>query len=335
MDPLLLVSSSPHIRSDENTRAIMSDVIVALCFPLVISVYYFGVKALYLTLLSVACCVAFEFLYRKMLRKPGTVGDFSAVITGMLLAYTLPVAVPYWSVAAGAFFAIVIVKQLYGGLGKNFMNPALAGRAFLSLSFGLGIFQWTKPTFLDSDFSFVNMPDAVASPTPLGFLKQGVLPEGMELQDLLFGEIAGCLGETSAIALLLGGLYLVVRKVITPRIPLCFIGTVAVLSFLFPPGGFTGVEYMLYNILSGGLMLGAIFMATDYTTSPVTNLGQVFFAVGCGLLTVLIRRFGGMPEGVCFAILLMNTAVWFLDKIGRPRRFGAKSLWPFGGEAKK
>jgi electron transport complex protein RnfD len=335
MNEPLFVSSSPHIRSEDNTRAIMLDMVVALCFPLVIAVYYFGVKALYLVALSVACCVAFEFLYRKLTRKPGSVGDFSAAVTGMLLAFTLPVSAPFWVVPAGAFFAIVIVKQLYGGLGKNFMNPALAGRAFLTLSFGLSLSDFTKPVIWETSFSFFAIPDTISSATPLSYLQAGALPEGVELQDLLFGEVAGCLGETSSIALLLGGLYLLTRRVITPRIPLCFAGTVAVLSYLFPPAGLAPLDFMLFSVFSGGLILGAVFMATDYATSPVTKRGQVIYAVGCGLLTVLIRRFGGMPEGVCFAILLMNTAVWFIDKIGRPRRYGGGPFRLPGEEGKK
>ena len=324
MSAPLLVSSSPHIRADENTRSIMLDVVVALLFPLAVATYYFELKALYLTALSVVSCVAIEFLYRKIMKKTSTIHDLSAVVTGILLAFVLPVSTPYWIVPIGALFAIVVVKQLYGGLGKNFMNPALAARAFLTLSFPGVVGRFTSPTFLDSGFSFKGATDMITSATPLMSLKNGMLPENISLTNLLLGEIPGSLGETSAILLLLGGLYLVVRKVIHPRIPLAFMGTVAVLTFTFPPEGIARLDFMLYSLLSGGLVLGAVFMATDYSTSPVTKRGQIFFGIGCGILTVFMRFFGKMPEGVCYAILLMNTLVWLLDKVGLPRRFGVK-----------
>lgn len=326
MDSPLVVSSSPHIHDEENTRSIMLDVCIALLFPLALGTYYFEIKALYLTLVSVLSCVVFEFIYRRLLKKSDTFRDMSAVVTGMLLAFTLPVSTPYWVVIVGAFFAIVIVKQLYGGLGKNFMNPALAARAFLVISFPAFTGNFTEPTFLDADFSFFSIPDAVSAATPLNALKQGLLPEGVSLQNLLFGEIAGCIGEVSALMLMMGGLWLLIRRVISLRIPLSYIGTVAALTFLFHPAAIDPVQFMLYSILSGGLMLGAIFMATDYSTSPVTKRGQILYGVGCGLLTVFIRFFGKMPESVCFSILIMNTLVWMLDKAGRARRFGEKPL---------
>jgi electron transport complex protein RnfD len=302
----------------------MTDVCIALLFPLALGTYYFEMKALYLTLVSVLSCVVFEFLYRKALKKTNTIRDMSAVVTGMLLAFTLPVSTPYWVVVVGAFFAIVVVKQLYGGLGKNFMNPALAARAFLVVSFPAYTGIFTEPTFHEDGFSFFSTPDAISAATPLASLKQGVLPENYDLQNLLFGEIPGCIGEVSALILIIGGLWLLARRVITPRVPVSYLGTVALLTFVFSPAGVDSLQFMLYSILSGGLMLGAIFMATDYTTCPVTKRGQILYGIGCGLLTVFIRYFGKMPESVCFSILIMNTLVWMLDKAGRARRFGVR-----------
>lgn len=326
MESPLMVSSSPHIHDEENTRSIMMDVCIALIFPLALGTYYFEMKALYLTALSVISCIVFEFLYRKLLKKSSTVRDMSAVVTGMLLAFTLPVTTPYWIVVVGAFFAIVVVKQLYGGLGKNFMNPALAARAFLVISFPSYIGRFTEPTFLDDDFSFLTSPDAVSAATPLVALKHGALPEGVSIQNLLFGETAGCIGEVSALMLLMGGLWLLIRRVISLRIPLSYVGTAAVLTFVFAPPTVAPLQFMLYSILSGGLLLGAIFMATDYSTSPVTKRGQILYGIGCGVLTIFIRYFGKMPGSVCFSILIMNTLVWMLDKAGRARRFGEKPL---------
>ncbi len=327
--PEYVVSSSPHIKTEEDTRSIMLDVCIALAFPLVIAVYFFGWRALILTVLSVGACVLFEAAYRKLLKKPSSVGDLSAVVTGMLLAFNLSVSVPYWAVIIGAFFAIVVVKQLFGGLGKNFMNPALAGRVLLFTSFPeiMKHFPAVTPGSLMGHALWGNV-DAVSSATPLTFLKQGVLPgkDLFTLQELLLGQVPGTLGEVSKIMLLLGGLYLVVRRVITPRIPLVYIGTVALVTFLFPLGGVDRVEWMLYQLLTGGLILGAVFMATDYSTSPVTKRGQWMFAIGCGLLTIFIRYFGAHPEGVSFSILIMNACVWLFDKYSLPRRFGVPHL---------
>ncbi|MCL1806667.1 MAG: RnfABCDGE type electron transport complex subunit D [Oscillospiraceae bacterium] len=329
----LTVSSSPHIRASENTRSVMLDVLIALAFPLAIAVYYFGPRVLSLAACSVICCVVFEGLYRKLLKKPNSLGDMSAPVTGILLCFVLPVSAPYWLVALGAFFAIVVVKQLYGGLGKNFLNPALAARAFLA---GFSSFLvYIKPLADPYLPVFGNYTaDAVAQATPLSYLKdveklsieQLPVTEYDWFKNLFLGQMPGSIGEVSSVLLLMGGLYLVVRRVITPRIPAAFIGTVALLTFLFPRGGIEGFEYMRYNLLSGGLILGAVFMATDYATSPITPRGQWVYGVGCGLLTVFFRYFSAMPEGVCYAILLMNTLVWTLDKIGAPRRFGRR--WP-------
>jgi electron transport complex protein RnfD len=330
MDNRLTVSSSPHIRADDDTRSIMLDMLIALVFPLAVAAYFFGWRTLTLAAFSITCCVVFEALYRKIVKKPHSLGDLSAPVTGMLICFVVPVSTPYWMIALGAFFAIVVVKQLYGGLGKNFLNPALAARAFLA--------GFTELTHFVSPLAdrAEQIPiwgpyDVVAQATPLSYLQDaGQLRElpltEFSWQNLFLGQIPGCIGEISTALLLLGGLYLVIRRVITPRIPAAFIGTVALLTYLFPRGGIDGFDYMLFNLLSGGLMLGAIFMATDYSTSPVTPRGQWAFGVGCGLLTVVIRYFGDMPEGVCYAILLMNTLVWVLDRIGVPRRFGRRWL---------
>ncbi len=326
----LSVSSSPHVKTDENTRSIMLDVCIALFFPLAIGTYFFGFRALTMTCVSVVSCVVFEYLYRKILKKSNTVGDLSAVVTGILLAFTLPVATPYWIPVVGAFFAIVIVKQLYGGLGKNFLNPALAARAFLMISFAPYI-KYSQPTYMGGDLPLINLPDLQSVATPLNEMKNNLIPN-IPLKELFFGEISGSIGETSALLLLLGGLYLIVRKVITPRIPIAMLGTVAVVSYFTSPSGVNAFEWMLYSLCTGGLVLGAVFMATDYATSPVTKRGQLIFGIGCGLLSIFIREFGGYPEGVCFAILLMNTIVWMLDKMGMPRRFGVK---PFAGLREK
>ncbi|NLM62057.1 MAG: RnfABCDGE type electron transport complex subunit D [Clostridiales bacterium] len=321
MDKQLQVSSSPHIDIAEDTRSLMLDVIIALTPALLLSVFYFGFRALILTLISVASCIAFEFLYRRLMKKHTTIGDLSAVVTGILIAFNLPASAPYWMVVVGAFFAIVIVKQLYGGLGKNFMNPALAARAFL-LSWPTTMSTW--PKVFEKVPLIGQTADVVTAATPLAALKSGTLPDNT-LMELLLGQHGGTLGETSAIVLLIGGVYLVLRKVISPRIPLFYIGTVAVVTFIFPRGGVNNLQWMLYNVLSGGLILGAVFMATDYVTSPVTKGGRALFGIGCGLITVFIRYFGSYPEGVSFSILIMNACAWVLDKAFRPRRYGVSS----------
>ncbi|MCL1829581.1 MAG: RnfABCDGE type electron transport complex subunit D, partial [Oscillospiraceae bacterium] len=295
----LVVSSSPHIRAKTNTRAIMADVIIALLPALVVSVWVFGPMTLAVVSVSVAFCVFFEWGYRKVTKKPGSVGDLSAAVTGILLAYVLPPTIPLWVPIIGAFFSIVIVKQLFGGIGKNFLNPALAGRAFL-LSWPVLMTTWVAP---------LSYTDAVTAATPMASLNAGSLP-GYTLGDMFIGTVGGSLGEVSAAALIIGGIYLVIRKVISPRIPLCYIITVAVLTLIFPKNGNSAIIWMAYSVLGGGLMLGAIFMATDYSTSPITVKGQIIYGVGCGLLTVFIRYFGSYPEGVCFSILIMNICAW-------------------------
>ncbi len=312
----LTVSSSPHIRHEDNTRQIMVDVIIALMPALAIAIYVFGPRALTLTAVSAAGCLFFEWLYQRLMKKPVTVGDCSALVTGILLAYCLPVSSPMWMVLIGDAFAIIVVKQLYGGIGKNFMNPALSARAFL-MSFPVIMTTWPA---IRTKLPLFATPDVVSSATPLASLKEGLIPNA-SLTDLALGMVGGSMGEISALALLAGGLYLISRKVITFHTPVAYLGTVALLCFLFPHGN-GRVEFMLAELCSGGLMLGAIFMATDYSTSPVTKKGQVVFGIGCGLLTVFIRFFGNMPEGVSYSILVMNATVFLIEKVTRPRKYG-------------
>ena len=318
----LTASTSPHIRSKNSARALMLDVIIALLLPLGFAVYNFGWRALTLTLVSMAGCMGFEALYRLLTGKPQTVGDLSAAVTGMLIAFVSPATLPYWTILIADAFAIVLVKQLYGGIGKNFLNPALAARAFLFSWAGL-MSNWVVPG--SSLPVWGSTADAVTYATPMAFLHTHDL-EGLQavygLDDMFLGTIGGSLGEVSALLLILCGLFLIFRRVITWYIPVSYIGTVAVLTFLFPRGN-DPVEWMLYNLLGGGLMLGAFFMATDFVTSPVTRRGQFIFGVGCGLLTVFIRYFGAYNEGVCYAILTMNLCVWLIDKYVKPRSFGA------------
>ena len=313
----LTVACSPHVHAADDTRSIMLDVVIALIPAMIGAMYFFGLRSLCLMAVSVAACVFFEWAYRRLLKKDCTIGDCSAIVTGVLLAMVCPATLPYWAMIIGDFFAIIVVKQLFGGIGTNFLNPALAGRAFL-FSYPVLMTTWVKPhTALNLIGSNV---DAVTGATPMGFMHQGLLPD-TSIMDSLVGNVGGCLGETSAILLLAGGIYLICRKVISPRIPLAYILTVAVLAFLFPQGN-DRVAWLGYQVLSGGLMLGAIFMATDYATSPVTAGGQIVYGIGCGLITIFIRYFGSYAEGVSYAILIMNIAVLLLDKIGVPKRFG-------------
>ena len=316
----LIASSSPHIRSNEDTRSIMLDVIIALLPAMGWSIYCFGIKALVLTLVSVVSCVFFEWAYRKLMKKSCMVGDLSAVVTGMLLSFVCPVDLPWWVIIIGAFFSIVVVKQLYGGIGCNFLNPALAGRAFLLASYATWMTTWAIPQI---------RPDVTSAATPMTIMKEGTeeafttLMSNYSIGDMFIGKVGGSLGEVSALCLLVGGIYLLIRKVISWQIPVAYIGTVAILTLIAAPAGMDNVQYMLYNVFGGGLMLGAIFMATDYATSPVTKPGQLIFGIGCGLLTCFIRRFGSYPEGVCYSILIMNCTTWLLDKYIRPTIYGA------------
>jgi electron transport complex protein RnfD len=309
---LFALSSSPHVKHKNNTQRIMLDVIIALLPSFIWSVVMFGWKSIVLTAVSVASCVLFEYAYQKLMKKTTTVGDLSAVVTGMLIAFNVPSHAAWWLMPLGAFFAIVIVKQLFGGIGKNVVNPAIAARIFLFVSWPDQLTGFSEP-----------ITDAVSSATVLGALKEGVIPENYDILDMFLGFCPGSLGEVSALMLLIGGVYLIVRRIITWHIPVSFIATVALFGVIFPQAG-GNLEYMLYALCSGGLMLGAIFMATDYTTSPVTANGRLLFGFGCGALTVLIRYFGAYPEGVSFAIMIMNLLVWYIDRLTIPVRFGGK-----------
>ncbi len=327
MSEKFLVTSSPHVHSDFKTSSIMLDVIIALIPAGLAGIFYFGLRSLWVTLVSVAACVGFEFLWNKFMKKPDSVGDLSAVVTGLLLAYNMPPTIPLWMVVVGALFAIIIVKQLFGGIGNNFMNPALAARAFMLASWAGAMTKWVSPSLFGTDAALT--ADAVASATPLTILKAGgeALNQMPAVQKLFFGDVGGCIGETSACLLLIGGLYLWMRGVIKLRIPVSFILTVAVCTFLFAGGtGFAGrVQMMVWHVFSGGLFLGAIFMATDYTTSPMTPKGQIIMGIGCGLITSLIRLKGGYPEGVTYSILIMNVLTPLIDRYTAPRVFGTKT----------
>lgn len=310
-EKLMTVSASPHVRSSETSVGIMRDVIIALVPALIASVVIFGLRALLVTVVTVAACVLSEFMTRKIMKRSNTIGDLSAVVTGMLLAFNLPAGIPLWMAALGGAVAIVVVKQFFGGIGQNFVNPAIAGRIVLLLSFSTAMTTWPVPRT-----GFMNvMTDAVTGATPLAVAKE----ELPALTDMLLGLRGGCLGETCAVALILGGLYLVIRKVISPAIPLTFIGTVAVIMLIAGKGDIT---FVAYQLLSGGLLLGAIFMATDYATSPISFKGKLIFGVGCGVLTCIIRLFASLPEGVSFAIILMNILVPHIERLTTPKPFG-------------
>ena len=314
----LTISSSPHVHSPVTTKTIMRDVLIALAPAMVGAICFFGFRALTVTIVSVLACFLFEKLYCKTMKMDDKTYDLSACVTGVLLAFVCPVTIPYWTIILGAFFAIIVVKMLFGGLGRNIVNPALAGRAFM-FSWPVLMSTWQKVGFENA--AAVISPDAVTAATPLAAMHQGVMCEE-SIWDLFVGNVGGCLGETSALLLLIGLVYLLYRKVITLRIPIAYIGTVAVLTFLFPKGN-DRIAWMAAQVFGGGLMLGAIYMATDYVTSPVTKLGQIVYGIGCGVLTVVIRYFGGYNEGVSYAILCMNACVVLQDRIGRPVKFGA------------
>ena len=305
----LTVASSPHIRGDFKTSRLMLDVVIALIPALIVGIIRLGFRALAVTAASMLAALAAEWLWSLLLRKRNTLPDCSALVTGMLLALTLPATCPVWVAAIGSVFAIVVVKLMCGGLGQNIFNPALAARALLVLVFPVALTRYAEV-------------DAVASATPLHHMVMLALPEESIL-NMFLGNCPGSIGELSALALLLGGVYLVVRKVISLRIPVAYIGTVAVLTLIFHKTD-NAFAWMAYSLFSGGLMLGAIFMATDYATSPVTALGQILYGIGCGVLTVVFRYYGLFPEGVTYAILIMNLLTWVLDRYTPPRRFGTK-----------
>ena len=317
----LTVSSSPHVHSPVTTQTIMRDVLIALVPALIGSVYFFGLRALTVTAVSVLACWFFEKMWCRLMKQHDKTYDLSACVTGTLLAFVCPPTIAYWQIILGDLFAIILVKMLFGGLGRNVVNPALAGRAFL-FSWPVAMSTWVKVGF-ENAAPVINPVDVVTAATPLAAMHQGTFdPSAGTIQDMFLGNVGGCIGETSALLLLIGFGYLLIRKVIAARIPLAYMGTVAVLAFLFPQGN-DRVTWMLAQLLGGGLMLGAIFMATDYVTSPLTKLGQIIYGIGCGVLTIMIRYFGGYNEGVSYAILIMNCCVVLLDRVGRPVKFGA------------
>ena len=307
----LTVASSPHIRGNFRTNRIMLDVVIALLPALAVGVFVLGIRALLVAVVCIASAVASEWLYSVVTKTRNTVVDGSAVVTGLLLAMTLPATVPCWQAAIGSAFAIIVVKALCGGLGQNIFNPALAARAFMMLVWPASMVRYAALGV-----------DGVTAATPLHHMVMPALPEET-LLDMFLGNCPGSIGEISALALLIGGAYLVIRKVISVRIPAAYLGTVAVLTLIFFKTDYP-VHWMLYSLLSGGVMLGSIFMATDYATSPATAGGQIVYGIGCGVLTVIFRYFGLFPEGVTYAILIMNAMVWVIDRYTAPRRFGVK-----------
>lgn len=313
----LNMSSSPHITGRDTTRRIMIDVVIALVPAIISGVYFYGARTLAILITSVVSCVLWEYISQKVMKKNITISDFSAVVTGVLLALNMPPSIPLWIVAVGGFLAIVLIKQLFGGIGQNFMNPALGARVILLLSWTQQMTNWINPA----------APDVVTGATPLEALKKGaeivevVRPGYLEL---FLGVPIGCIGETSVLALLIGGLYLIYRKVISPAIPVSFIGTAALLGLIFGGDKLFAGDF-LYHILAGGLVLGAFFMATDYSTSPVTTKGKVIMGIGCGLITMVIRLYANYPEGVSFAILLMNLLTPMIDRFAVPVSFGGEA----------
>ena len=314
-----IISLSPHVHGGDSVQKNMYGVCIALIPALVASLYFFGLGSAIVLATSVAACVFFEWAIRKFRKQSASIGDLSAVVTGLLLALTLPPSAPWWLPVIGTFFGIVVVKQLYGGIGKNFLNPALAGRAFLLASYAMLMGRYPAPAAM----SGIEGVDAISAATPLAFLYGGEgMPAYYTARTMFLGFIPGAIGEISTLALLIGGIYLLCTKVISWRIPVSFLGTVAVLTLAFGGAGMGNVDFMVFNLLSGGLVLGAFFMATDYATSPVTLKGQLLYGAGCGAITVLIRYFGGFPEGVSYAILLMNLCAWAIDKGFHRHQFG-------------
>ena len=303
----LTVASSPHIRGNFKTSRLMLDVVIGLVPALAVGIWKFGLRALLVAALCMVCTVGTEWVYSRVTGGRNTVVDCSALVTGLLLAMTLPVSVPLWLCAAGSVFAVLVVKLLCGGLGQNIFNPALTARALMLLVWPVGV-------------TCYHAVDAVSAATPLHTMVMPALPQ-QSLLDMFLGNCPGSIGEISTLALLAGGVWLVCRKVISPRIPLAYLGTVALVTLVFSRGQ-APVLWMLYSLFSGGVMLGAIFMATDYVTSPVTKRGQIIYGIGCGVLTVLFRYYGLFPEGVTYAILLMNLCVWVIDRYTAPRIYG-------------
>jgi len=306
----LIVSPMPHIHDRITTSRIMIDVIIALVPAFIAGVLVFGPRAALVTAVCVFSCVFFEWAFQKIVKKKITINDYSAALTGLLLAFNLPVTIPLWQAVFGSLVAIILVKQLFGGLGKNFANPAITARVVMFLAFPITMTTWAVPWIISA-------PDALTAATPLMYLARGETATLPALWDMFLGVHGGCIGETSELALLIGGLYLVCRRIITWHAPVTFIGTVFVLTAI--AGAFP-----VYQILSGGLFLGAIFMATDYVTTPLTKSGRIIFGIGCGALTVLIRLYGAYPEGVSISILLMNVLTPYINKATAKKALGAK-----------
>lgn len=310
----LVVSSAPHIVSNIDTTRIMAMVVMALIPSFLVSIYVFGARVISLTLVCVVSAVFFEWAYNKLMKKRQTVGDLSAVVTGVLIAFNVPAGLPYWIAVVGCFVAIIVVKQLYGGIGKNPVNPAITARVVLFISFATEMTTWPLPRMA---------ADATSTATPLGILAEGggELPNNMEM---FLGFIGGSMGEVSAIALLIGGIFLIWKKVISPIIPCCFIGTVFVFAAIYygVTGDGNALQMAIFHVLAGGVMLGAFFMATDYVTSPLLPMGKVIFGIGCGLITMLIRLWGQYPEGVSFSILIMNCLTPLINNFCQKRMYG-------------
>ena len=324
MEKKLIVSSSPHVRSNEDTSYIMKQVIIALIPAALAGVYFFRLNAISVMFFCILGTVGSEFLYQKITKGGSTIGDFSAVVTGLLLAFNVPASLPWWMCLAGGAFAIIVIKMVFGGIGNNFINPALGARAFLLASFPVAMTAWTNPgvNWIGSNL------DAVTTATPLSFLKVGaggvtdLTANGINMTDMIVGNIGGCIGETSAILIVLGGVYLIYKGIIDYTIPAFYIGTVFILTFIL--GGFS-FDFALYELFAGGLMLGGFFMLTDYTTSPMTKKGQIIYALLSGIITSVIRLYGGYPEGVSYSILLANVATPLIDKYVSNRVFGEVS----------
>lgn len=308
-DKKLTVSASPHVRSAQTVSGIMLNVIIALIPALAASVWLFGLRVLLVCAVTVIVSVLSEYIARKVMKRHNTIGDLSAVVTGLILAFNLPVSIPLWMAAIGSVIAIVVAKQFFGGIGQNFVNPAIAGRIILMVSFPTAMTTWTAP------FAYKSTQGTITTATPLA-AEESELPS---LLKMFLGMRGGSLGETCAAALIIGGLYLIIRKIISPSIPLSFIGTVAVIMLIAGKGD---LSFVAYQLLSGGLMLGAFFMATDYATSPINFKGKIIFGIGCGIITSMIRLFGSLPEGVSFAIILMNILVPHIENLTTPKPFG-------------
>ena len=322
MENKLIVSSSPHVRSNQDTSYIMKQVVLALFPATLAGLFFFRLSALNVIFFCIAGSVLAEFICQKIAKKESSIGDFSAVVTGLLLAFNVPASLPWWMCLIGSAFAIIVVKMVFGGIGNNFVNPALAARAFLLASFPVAMTMWTKTGI---NWVGTGNIDAYTTATPLSFLKAGesgltaLIDNGITLTDMFIGNVGGCIGETSAILVILGGVYLMYKGIINYVIPTFYIATVSILMFIL--GGFN-FSFVLYELLAGGLMLGACFMLTDYTTSPMTKQGQIIYAVLAGLITTVIRLYGGYPEGVSYSILFVNVMTPLIDKYTKTKVFG-------------